>query len=197
MDYTLGAEIAQTVAIVGGGLWALFLYLQGRRGQVRVGIDPSVRLLPDWNENRAVLLVRFRIVNSSRVLYRHREATATLMDARKLAGEGVVRLVPFIQADPFLPVYGDITDDPEMLASGDTFVLEDSELTLEPGEHVDTEVSFVLDQSKLGLMAIQVLIMGCQGKRSKRPHWWGTFFYVDPAGPQPMPLGLTDTMERR
>jgi hypothetical protein len=197
MDYAIGAEIAQTVAIVGGGLWALFLYLHGRRGQVRVGIEPSVRLLRDWNDGRAVLLVRFRIVNTSRVLYRHREATATLMDARKMAGEGVVRHVPFIQADPFLPVYGDINDDPEELAAGNTFVLEDSDLTLEPGEYVDTEVSFVLDESKLGLMAIQVLIMGCQGRRSDRAHWWGTFFYVDPAGTAPMIIGPIDTMERR
>jgi hypothetical protein len=197
MDYRLGADVAQTVAIVGGGIWALFLYLRYRRGQVRVGIEPSVRLIRGWNDGRALLLVGLRIVNTSRVLYRHREATATVMDARRVAGEGVVRLVPFIQADPFLPVYGDLSDDPEALASGDTFVLEDSDLTLEPGEYVDTEVSFVLDESKLGLMAIQVLIMGSQGKRGRRAHWWGTFFYVDPDESRPMALRVADTLEQR
>jgi len=180
MDVRITAELAQTVAIVGGAVWALFLYRKRRRGQVRVGLQHNERLLRHWSDNRSVLLVRLRIANTSGVLYRHREATATLMDARKESNSGTLRLVPFKQADPFPPVYGTISDDADSIESGETFVLEDSDLMLEPGEYVETEIAFVLDDAKLGLMAVQVLIMGSQGRWGRKGHWWGTFFYVDP-----------------
>jgi hypothetical protein len=174
------AIILQAFAVIGGGIWGFYLYRHGRRGQVRVGVRASARLHRDWSDTHSVLLVRLRVANVSGVLYRHREATATLMDARKPAADGTVRLVPFSQADPILPVYADISDDGDEIAAGRTFLpLEEEEVELEPGENLESEVAFPVRNDKLGLMAVRLRIEGYQGRRGA-PFWWGTFLYVDP-----------------
>lgn len=175
------AIILQALALIGGGIWGFYLYFHGRRGQVRVGVQASARLHRDWSDTHSVLVVRLRIANTSGVLYRHREATATLMDARKQAADGTVRLAPFSQADPILPVYADISGDGAQIAAGRTFrPLPPESVLLEPGEHVETEVAFPVLTDKLGLMAVRVRIMGLQGRRGRAPFWWGTFLYVEP-----------------
>jgi hypothetical protein len=58
-----------------------------------------------------------------------------------------LRIVPFAEADPFLPVYGLVSDDAEDLAAGRTFHYdEDQQISLEPGESVEAEVAFPLDR---------------------------------------------------
>lgn len=164
------AIILQALAVIGGGIWGFYLYLHGRRGQVRVGVQAGARLHRDWSDTHSVLLVRIRIVNTSGVLYRHGEAIATLMDARKQAADGTVRLAPFSQADPILPAYGDITRDGAEIAAGRTFrPLPPEAVLLEPGEHLETEIAFPILKDKLGLMAVRVLIMGYQGRRGRAP----------------------------
>lgn len=144
-----------------------------------LGIEASFRLLKEWNPGKSLLLVGLRIANRSDVLYRHSEATATLMDARKETVDGRVRLVPFKSADPMPPVYGDISQEVEAISRGTLFHLGKSKISLEPGEVVDSEIAFVLDSTKLGLMGLRVLIQGRQRKRFfKRPYWWGAFFFV-------------------
>ena len=175
------AIILQAFAVIGGGIWGFYLYTHGRRGQVRIGVLASARLHRDWSDTHSVLLVRLRIANTSGVLYRHQEATATLMDARKQAADGTVRLAPFSQADPILPVYADISNDGNAIAAGETFVpLPEEAVFLEPGEHLETEIAFPIRNDKMGLMAVRVRVLGFQGRRGRAPFWWGTILYIDP-----------------
>ena len=168
-DLVALARAIQPLLLTAGGLWALYLYRSSRRGEVRVGIQASCRIIREWIPARSVLLVKLRIANTSSVIYRHREATATLFDARRQSGDGTVRLVPFAGADPVPPVYGDVVFDPGELAAGRAFVLHgQDEIYLEPGEHFDSEVAFVLDSDRLGLMALRVLVRG----RHRRWNWW-------------------------
>jgi hypothetical protein len=127
------AQAIEPILLIGAGIWAFYLYRLSRRGEVRVGIEGSCRLLRGWQPSKAVLLVRLRIANTSSVLYRHREATATLFDARKEAASGSIRLVPFSRADPVLPVYGDIVFDAGEIEEGRSFKLGESDhVSLEP-----------------------------------------------------------------
>ncbi len=191
-----GAEVVRAIAtafqaaFIGlGGAWALYVYLRTRRGQVRVGIEASCRLIREWNAGRSLLLVHLRVANTSNVIYYHREATATLMDARRETDTGDVRLVPFTQGDPLPPVYGDIQRDSDSVRRGDLFRLEPAIVSLEPGEYVDSELAFVLETSKLGLMALRVLIRGRQRKWVRpRDYWWGSFFYVSPTETEELAL---------
>jgi hypothetical protein len=197
------ADLLQAAFLIGAALWGLHLYLTNRQDQLRVGLEVTPHLIPDWREDGALLVVGVRMVNTSGVLYRHREMTVTIMDARKIAGNGSVRLAPFGQADPLPAVYSDISPDGRAIEAGRTFVTGQTEITLEPDEYVDSEVAFVLDPSRIGLMAIRVLTMGYRGawtedrslpiraarwvnakifRREVRdePAWWGTFCFVDP-----------------
>jgi hypothetical protein len=122
-DLVALARAIQPLLLTAGGLWAVYLYRSSRRGEVRVGIQTSCRMIREWIPARSVLLVKLRIANTSSVIYRHREATATLFDARRQSGDGTVRLVPFAGADPVPPVYGDVVFDPGELAAGRAFVL--------------------------------------------------------------------------
>jgi hypothetical protein len=99
-------NLLQLLALIAGGLWALYLYRTSRRGQVKVGIEYGWRLIDDYHPDKSVLIVDLRLVNTSNVLWRHERAEATLFDARKLVDDRTVRLVPFGAADPLLPVYG-------------------------------------------------------------------------------------------
>jgi hypothetical protein len=214
------ADLLQSVFLIGGALWGLHLYLTNRRSQLRMGIEATPRLIPDWTEDKALLVVAIRMINTSGVLYRHREMTVTLMDARKEAADGTVRLAPFGQSDPLPAVYSDISHDPRDIGSGRTFVGGQTAITLEPDEYVDSEVAFVLDPSKLGLMAVRVLTMGYKGlhpedrsrigraaRRIKafvtrrtpndEPAWWGTFCFVDPERLDPIENDMTTRMEVR
>lgn len=173
-------SVIQAVAITAAGAWGLYVYLRTRQGQVQVGIETSCRLLRDWSDGKAVLLVRMRLMNTSNVVYHHREATATLMDARKEAGDGSVRLVPFKQADPFPPVYGDLIPEASAIREGRSFHLEPESVSLEPGEYVDSEIAFVLDSEKLGLMGLRILLRGRQRRWRPEDYWWGKFLYVVP-----------------
>lgn len=172
------------VLVIGvAGLSALYVYRRTRRGQVRVGISASYRLIRGWNPGRALLIVRLRIANTSSVIYWHREATATLMDARReIERTGQIHLAPFSQADPFPAVYGQMDVEPPAVREGRLFSLDEDVISLEPGEFVESEVAFPLDEPRLGLMAMRVLMRGTQRRWLRPPdYWWGAFFYIDPS----------------
>lgn len=179
MQFTI--DLASALLLVVGGIWALYLYRTARRGQVKVAIEHSVRLDRDFANDEYLMLVRLRIANTSAVLWRHEESVATLFDASEQAAEGELRLLPFAQADPFLPVYGAMSDDKEEIESGDLFAYyDDQEISLEPGEFTESELAFVLDPERLGLMAMRVLIRGRQRRFGRRPYVWSSFFFIDP-----------------
>lgn len=174
-------EWARTALLAVGGAWALYIYKTSRRGQLRVGIEPTVRFHRDAKPGESILYVKLRITNTSGVLFRYREAIATLLDASERTEDGEVRLVPFAQADPFVPVYGRLSDDPEAISRGETFALgEKQKIMLEPGEHVDSEIALLLRTKDVGPMAMQVSIKGKQWW-FWRAYWWGSFFFIDPA----------------
>jgi hypothetical protein len=176
------ASVLEVFFIGVAGLAALYVYRRTRRGQVRVGISAASRIIREWNPGRSVLLVRLRLSNTSNVLYRHREATATLMDARReIVGTRQIRLAPFTQADPLPPVYGDMDTSSGAVQGGELFRLDPAAVTLEPGEYVESELAFPLDSDKLGLMALRVLLRGRQRRfLFPRDYWWGSFFYIAP-----------------
>lgn len=175
-------DVASAVVLLIGGLWALYVYRTSRRGEVKVAIEPTVRLDRHFSDTEALLLVRLRIANTSGVLWRHEESLATLIDASERTSDGELRLLPFGQADPFLPVYGAISGAESEIAAGNLFAYyEDQEISLEPGEFIDTELAFVLDSNTLGLMAMRVLVKGRQRSRSEPAYVWGSFFYIDPS----------------
>lgn len=175
-------DLIELVAFIVGGVWALYLYGTSRRGQAKVGIEHAACIHRGLTRDRSVLIVRLLMSNTSNVLWRLDNARATLFDARKLAENGTVRLVPFIEADPFLPVYGDLAEDAADFRRGEPFgYFEGQEITLEPGEQVQTELAFPLRDDKLGLMAMKVWLSGRQRNRSRRPYEWATFFFLDPA----------------
>lgn len=174
-------EWVRTALLAVGGAWALYIYKTSRRGQVQVGIEPQVRFHRDVRPDESILYVRLRITNSSGVLFRYREAVATLLDASERTADGEVRLVPFAQADPFVPVYGRLSVDLTAILRGETFALgPNQKIMLEPGEHVDSELAFLLRTSEIGPMAMQVSIKGKQWW-FWRAYWWGSFFFIDPA----------------
>jgi hypothetical protein len=176
------AALIQAIAIAMAGGWALFIYRRRRQGQVGLGLEISARMVHDWNPGKSVLLVKLLIQNTSNVVYWHREATAILMDARKEAMDGGVRLVPFMRVDPMPPVYGDINADVLAAKRGELFHLGTSQISLEPGESLQSEVPFVLDSGKLGLLGLRVLVQGQQRRRIRpKDYWWGAFVYL-PAG---------------
>ena len=174
-------SLAQLVILALGGFWGLFLFRTARRGEARVAIEHSHRVRIDYSPERSLLLLRVRLRNTSNVLWRWDQSAVTLFDARREASDRSLRIVPFAEADPFLPVYGLVSDDAADLAAGRTFdYLEDQQITLEPGESVESEVAFPLDRKKLGLMGVHIWFRGFQRTRSGEPYEWATFFYVDP-----------------
>jgi hypothetical protein len=174
-------DFVQVLALVSGGLWALHIYRTARRSQVKVGIDASPRLKRGLLPGVDILLVSLRISNTSNVLWRHERAVATLFDARRISRDGGIRLVPFAQADPFLPVYGIGTEDEAEIERGDAFqYFVGQEITLEPGEQVTSAMAFPLDAEKLGLMAMKVWVSGRQRSKLSRPYEWAAFLYFDP-----------------
>jgi hypothetical protein len=173
---------------VAGGIFALYKYWTSRSGRGQVGIEQAVRLAPPRGEMHLdVLLVSLRIVNQSGILFCHESSTASLMDASRLDPSGSrVLLLPFAERDPFLPVYGGLTDNVEAARAGNLFSYKEGEpITLEPGEAVQTEIAFPLEQRE-GLLALLVRVQGWE----KRPKtlilgrdgklWaWSSFAYID------------------
>lgn len=181
LTFTQWLDIIQLAALIGGGFWALFIYRTSRRDQVKVAIEYSTRLVRNFARGKSLLLVRIGLSNTSDVLWRYENAEVTLFDASKVSEGGNVRVVPFGQTDPFRPVYGVTSEEAAAIAAGQTFAyFEGQEISIEPGEHVESEVAFTLDSDKLDLMAVKVWFSGRQRNRSNRPYEWATFFYVDP-----------------
>jgi hypothetical protein len=173
-------DVIESVALIVGGFWVAYTYWRSRKGQASVGIEPTTRLHRDPGSGEHVLLVKLRIRNSSSILFRYEKATATLMDASHRSEDGLLLLIPFAEEDPLIPLYSDVSKDPNEVEQGRSFI-PGGGLSLEPGESADTELAFVLDEESLGLMAMQVMIGGKQGRIGRRSYWWSTFFYVDPA----------------
>lgn len=191
-------DLASAVLLIVGGTWALYVYRTARRGQAKVAIEPVVRLDRAFGENEALLLVRLRIANTSSVLWRHEESFATLMDASERTTSGQVRLLPFAQSDPFLPVYGTLSDEEEDIAEGQLFAYsEEQEISLEPGEFVECELAFVLDAAQIGLMAMRVLVRGRQRRLARRPYVWSSFFFIDPNETDILVTSRGDNLETR
>ncbi len=150
------AQIVQVVLLFGGGLWAFYLYRISRRGQTTVGIRAKFSLVMNTLPNESLLLVAMRIANSSTALFRHEKSLAVLMDASQRAADGSVLLVPFAEQDPFLPVYGQLSGNPDEIAAGKAFTLDPPQyIILEPGESVDCSLAFPLRTSQLGLLALR------------------------------------------
>lgn len=174
-------DLAGALLLVVAGTWSLYVYRTARRGQVKVAIEPTVRLDRGFSEAEHLLLVRLRIANTSSVLWRHEESLATLIDASTRTADGELCLLPFAQSDPFLPVYGALSDDEEEIASGQLFAYyQGQEISLEPGEFIDSELAFVLDAEEIGLMAMRVLVRGRQRRLGRRRYVWSSFFFIDP-----------------
>lgn len=147
----------------------------------KVGIEHRESLVSNYADGKALLIVNVRLTNSSDVLWRWDQSVVTLFDARRVSDSGHPRLVPFAQADPFLPVYGVTSEDAASIAAGNTFhYYAGQEIMLEPGEQVESEIALVLDADKLGLMALKIWFSGYQRKRSRKPYEWAIFGYVDP-----------------
>ena len=164
LDFDQWMQIAQTALIAVGGFWAIYLYWRSRKGQASVGIESQIRLHRDPRMRHLVLLTWLRVSNSSSVLFRYEAGTATLLDASQRTDEGDLRLVPFAEDDSFIPLYGEISTDPEAIRDGRLFHLENAGVSLEPGEFVDTELALILEPDDLGLMAMQVMIKGKRGR---------------------------------
>lgn len=174
-------DILQLGILAAGGAWALFLYRTSRSGEAKLGIEVRSRLIRDFVPEKSLLLAELTISNASSVLWRNEETVATLFDARKIANSGSIQLVPFAQADPFLPVYGIETEDVREIENGRTFAYGDGQqIMLEPGEQVRTDLAFALDTNKIGLMAMKVWVSGLQRNRANEPFEWSTFLFVDP-----------------
>ena len=181
LDVSEWLWLIQSSALVAGGLWALFVYRSSRRAEAQVAIEHSARLVHEFLPHKSLLLVTVRLRNTSAVLWRFADAAVTLFDARKLSTDGSVRLVGFSEADPFLPVYGVMPDDPRSLFGGEPFAYFDGQqITLEPGEQVESELAFPLDTGKLGLMGVRIWFSGKQRRFPRQPYEWATFFYIDP-----------------
>lgn len=177
-------RLMELLAVLGAGTWALYVYRTARRGHAKVAITHSARIGRDFAAGTCLLLVKLSLRNTSGVLWRNESSMVTLFDARKLASDGSVRLAPFGEADPFLPVYGTTSEDPEEIAAGAPFhYFEGQEISLEPGEQVESELAFPLDADKLGLMAMKVWLRGRQRHWSKEPYEWAAFFFIDPREP--------------
>lgn len=176
-------QLARTVLLVAGGLWAFYVYRTTRRSEAKLGIEPAVRLHLSTGPRESLLLVRLRMRNTSGVLFRLESARATLLDASGRRDDGSIMLLPIAQQDPVLPVYGEfVADDAQAMAGGAPFAYwEGQRISLEPGEFVDAEMAFPLSSVRLALMAMRVTLRGFQGRWGRRPYEWGTFFYVDPA----------------
>jgi hypothetical protein len=181
-------QLLRMLVLVAGGAWALFMFRTWRRGEVSIAIEHEHRLLREFAPGRSLLLVRTRLRNTSNVLWRWEQSTVTLFDARRLVDDRSLRVVPFAQADPFLSAYGFASEDPSELAAGETFRYEEGQqISLEPGEAVESEVAFPLDDNKLGLMGVHVWFRGRQRTRAGEPYEWATFFYVDPTDATDLP----------
>ena len=189
-------DVIQLAALVGGGTWALFIYATSRRGQVRIAIEYETRLLRNFVPDKSLLILNIRLTNSSHVLWRWRDSVATVFDAQELSPEGELTFVPFRQADPLLPVYGITSEDPRDLSSGSPFAyFEGQEISLEPGEQVESELAFPLDTAKLGLLGVKIWFSGLQ-RRSRKPYEWATFFLVDPLGAERSTMRLGSSEEK-
>jgi hypothetical protein len=176
--FTAIAGAVQVLVLAVGGAWALYLYRTGRRGEATVGIRPDVRLYRPSEDSNRVLLVAIRVLNTSGVLFRYESAKVTLMDASARTPEGDIALLPFAEQDPFLPVYGEQVEDPDRVLEGELFEMP-SQVVLEPGESVDSEVAFLLDAAVGGLLAVRILVQGYQRGETKHPWAWSSFFFVD------------------
>lgn len=175
-------DLLQTVLIAISGFWALYTYRSSRKDQARLSIEHAERLHLDPYTSEPVLLLRLTISNPSGTLVRYRNATVTLLDASERTASGDLRLVPFAEDDPFVSVNATISTDPDEIRDGRAFVLgNDFGVTLEPGEAVNSDLAFILNPDNLGLLAVQVMINGRQGRWRRGDIWWGCFFFVDVA----------------
>jgi hypothetical protein len=180
------ASVIETLAIIGGGLWALYLYRTGRRGEVTLGIEPRSSIIPDSSQpGRSLLLVHLKLANVSGVVFHHDYSTATLIDASQRGADGQVLMFPFAEQDPLLPVYGDLTGNLDAAARGDLFTYyPGQQISLEPGESVETELAFPLKTERPGLLAMRVSVEGYQRKRDGAPFKWSSFFFIPPLKPE-------------
>lgn len=181
LTFSQWTDLIQAVGLAGASLGAALVFWKSRKGQVSVGLEPRCRIHLS-KDGPAILLVSIRLRNTSNILFRYTSAAATLLDASQRADGGGIRLIPFAEEDPFLPLNSDISEDSVDLLSGRTFRSDVADtLSLEPGEYADGEVAFVLSDQPAALLAMRVMVEGRQGRWGRRPYWWATFFYIDPS----------------
>jgi hypothetical protein len=178
-----GAAVFQAVALAITGFWALYLYRTSRKGRASLGLQQEPRLIPVDQSSGGVLVFHLRISNLSGVLFRHESSIAYLMDASQVARDGRLVLLPFAAQDPLLPVLGGLSSDPSEVRAGRLFTYEQrGEVSLEPGEAVETSLAFKITDDRL--LALLVSIQGYeQIKRwpwKAKPWVWTSFAYVDP-----------------
>jgi hypothetical protein len=176
-------DVAELAILVVGGTWAFYNYLRFRSAQAKVGLETRVRFRQEGAGT--VLLLGIRVTNTSRVLFRYDEAAVTLIDASARTEDGRVLLVPFARDEFLVPVYGVMSEDPSEIQAGRLFSLAEEEpISLEPGEHVDSDAAFVL-RDEVALMAVRISVRGWQGRWGRRSYWWGSFQFIDPDEIQP------------
>jgi hypothetical protein len=156
----------QLLTLVVAAVWALVLYHRRRQGQATIRIATSVRVAPDDSGDR--LFVRSHIANESAVDLGAVQATITLIDVGRGRDANTLELRRVAAQDALLPVTG------EMLERGGVLTLtQDKNVTLEPGECVESEVLFDLGQTS-SLLALRTEVEGEQ--RTFLPRWWRPYF---------------------
>jgi hypothetical protein len=170
--------LVQAVALIAAGVWALVIYWRSRQGQVTLSVVPKARPY-GLATGEATIVVDLTITNSSRVVWHHQRSTVTLMDASSRVPKGDVLLAPFARVDPFLAVYGSMSDDINEVAEGNLFYYKPGqEIILEPSEAVQTAVAFPLDMDRTGLLALHVRLQG-RGSWSRKNWVWSSFFFIE------------------
>ena len=189
--------VIQTALLAIGGIWAFRLYRMHREGQPKVDLTPGWKLVRTghpWAARRTILVLRVRMVNSSRVLIKGLMANATVTDYSHAdaAGNPVPR--PWRVVD--LMAFEDQVSVDE--AGKVTFVRDTAQSLIEPGERVDSEVALTL-KGRQGLLGVKVEARSERGgwdiawthllhhrelgwNPRERLYWeWSSFFFIDPS----------------
>lgn len=176
-----GAALQAFVLVI-GGLWGFVLYHRRREGQASIQIGVAAALSGGGKARR--LLVRTHILNPSSVLVRNFDATVVLMEVRQAAPGQEFHTILLREADPLLPINGDMSDPDEDGRVSFSYP-PNTDASLEPGECLECSVVFPLpavDTTVHELWALRLTVTGQQRRGPfATPYEWGTFALVDPS----------------
>lgn len=169
----------QLVALVVGGLWVFVLYHRRREGQATVRIAAAVRVAPSGAGVGRTLFVRSHIANESAVVVKAVRSTVTLIDVQPATATSAVEMRRVAALDTLVLVNGELDVD----ANGILNFKPDKDPTLEPGECVESEVTFNTAVTPPGVVALRWEVEGEQG--TFLPHWWGMPRFSGPESGRP------------